>query len=395
MPRLIYRLPKYSLHKPSGQAKVRHNGRTVYLGKFGSPDSHEAYARFIASIPKPEDVAPFVAPIREAANPEKTLLVGEVVLRFFEHATGYYVRNGVPTGEHITIRACLRPLTKRFGQLPADEFGPKKLKLVRTDMIELGWTRRTINKAVNIVKRCFTWAASEELVPGETALALKTVQGLQKDRTPAREKDPVGPVADEEVDAVLPIVSDLVANVIRTMRLTGARPGEVLAMTAEEIDRSDPSCWVYRPADHKCTHKNKDRAVMIGARAQEVILPRILKTEPGGKLFPITRAALRRAINRGCMRALPHPVISQIEPSLRTPEQPSLRTPEQKSELKTWIKAHSWHPNQVRHTVATEIRAKFGLEAAQVLLGHTRADVTQTYAEHDQRRAADIARKIG
>jgi len=172
-------MPKYSLQKPSGQAKVRHNGRTVYLGKFGSPESHEAYARF-TQIPKLEDVALFVAPVREATEPEKTLLVGEVVLRFFEHAKGYHVRNGIPTGEHITIRACLRPLTKRFGQLPADEFGPKKLKLVRADMIELGWTRRTINKAVNIVKRCFTWAASEELVPGETALALKTVQGLQE-----------------------------------------------------------------------------------------------------------------------------------------------------------------------------------------------------------------------
>jgi len=126
---------------------------------------------------------------------------------------------------------------------------------------------------------------------------------------------------------------------------------------------------------------------MIGARAQEVILHRMLKTEPGGKLFPITRVALRRAIHRGCMRAFPHPVISQIEPSLRTPEQ--------KAELKAWVKAHSWHPNQVRHTVATEVRSKFGLEAAQVLLRHTRADITQTYAERDQRRAADIARKIG
>ena len=89
--------------------------------------------------------------------------------------------------------------------------------------------------------------SSEELIPGETVAALKTVQGLQKDRSAAREKPEVGPVADEHVDAVLPHVTDLVADVIRTMRLTGARPGEVVAMTAEEIDRSDPSLWVFRP----------------------------------------------------------------------------------------------------------------------------------------------------
>ena len=54
-----------------------------------------------------------------------------------------------------------------------------------------------------------------------------------------------------------------------------------------------------------------------------------------------------------------------------------------------------WHPNQLRHSAATEIRKTFGLEAAQVALGHSRADVTQVYAERDMRLAAGIARKIG
>ena len=55
MPRLVNRLPKYSLHKPSGQAKVRYGGKDTYLGPYGSPESKEAYAQFIASIPKPGD----------------------------------------------------------------------------------------------------------------------------------------------------------------------------------------------------------------------------------------------------------------------------------------------------------------------------------------------------
>jgi len=246
MPRLTRKPPKYSLHKPSGQAKVRHNGRTVYLGKYGSPESQAAYARFIASIPKPEEVVKIAEPI-----PGVSLLIGEIVLRFFNHAKEYYVRDGAPTGEHEMIRCCLRFLTNRYLELPASEFGPKKLKIVREDMIELGKSRRYINKAVSIIKRCFTWAASEELVSGNVAMALKTVAGLQKNRTAAREKDPVGPVADDQVDAVLPYVSELAADVLRTMRLTGMRPGEALAMTPLEIDRSDPSCWIYRPGVHK------------------------------------------------------------------------------------------------------------------------------------------------
>ena len=54
-----------------------------------------------------------------------------------------------------------------------------------------------------------------------------------------------------------------------------------------------------------------------------------------------------------------------------------------------------WHPNQIRHTYATEVRRRFGLEAAQVGLGHSRADVTQVYAERDQTLLVRIASEIG
>ena len=35
------RIPGYVHHKPTGQARVRINGKDYYLGKFGSPESHE------------------------------------------------------------------------------------------------------------------------------------------------------------------------------------------------------------------------------------------------------------------------------------------------------------------------------------------------------------------
>lgn len=54
-----------------------------------------------------------------------------------------------------------------------------------------------------------------------------------------------------------------------------------------------------------------------------------------------------------------------------------------------------WSANQMRHTAGTEICRQFGLEAAQVIFGHSRADVTQVYAERDLVKAADIARQVG
>lgn len=43
----------------------------------------------------------------------------------------------------------------------------------------------------------------------------------------------------------------------------------------------------------------------------------------------------------------------------------------------------------------TEIRKRFGLEAAQVILGHASADVTQVYAERDLQKAVQIMREVG
>lgn len=54
-----------------------------------------------------------------------------------------------------------------------------------------------------------------------------------------------------------------------------------------------------------------------------------------------------------------------------------------------------WSPNRLRHSFATRVRKAHGLEAAQVLLGHAKADVTQVYAERDLARAEAVALEIG
>lgn len=68
----------------------------------------------------------------------------------------------------------------------------------------------------------------------------------------------------------------------------------------------------------------------------------------------------------------------------------------QRADLAAWQKAHRWHPHQLRHTAATEIRRAFGLEAAQLALGHSSAQVTDAvYAERDHGKVAEIMRQVG
>jgi site-specific recombinase XerD len=52
-------------------------------------------------------------------------------------------------------------------------------------------------------------------------------------------------------------------------------------------------------------------------------------------------------------------------------------------------------PNQIRHAAATRIRRQFGLEAAQVILGHSNMNTTEIYAEKNVDAAVKIARDCG
>jgi integrase len=54
-----------------------------------------------------------------------------------------------------------------------------------------------------------------------------------------------------------------------------------------------------------------------------------------------------------------------------------------------------WHPNQLRHTAATKIRQRYGLEAARQILGHRSTATTEIYAEADLGRVVFIMAEIG
>ena len=41
-------VPAYTLHKATGQARIRINGKDHYLGEYRSPESRERYSELIA-----------------------------------------------------------------------------------------------------------------------------------------------------------------------------------------------------------------------------------------------------------------------------------------------------------------------------------------------------------
>ena len=104
-----------------------------------------------------------------------------------------------------------------------------------------------------------------------------------------------------------------------------------------------------------------------------------------------TVASYGSAVRKGCEKAFDMPrELRNVSTKLPAAEREGL-----KAQARAWREAHAWHPHQIRHTAATEIRRTFGLEAAQVALGHASADVTQLYAERDLELARQVAAKLG
>ncbi len=456
--------PTYRLHKARNCAVVTINGKNHYLGPHGSPESFEKYARLLAEWKSTQGITPLTDGCRPVGDPELT--VAELVLAYWKFARTYYVKDGQPTGQLTVVKSALRFLRQLYGQSRAVDFGPLALQAVQQRMIEAGLSRSYINGHVRRIRLACKWATSQQLVPVTVFQALTTVTGLKKGRTPAYEPEPVAPVADEVVEATLPHLPVVVRDMVRVQRFVGCRPSEICTLRPCDVDRSQ-SVWLYRPASHKTEHLGRDRVILIGPRAQEILLPYLLRNataycfspaeseskrkmlaranrktkvqpsqanrakhtpqrQPGERY---TRYSYRTAVHRGCDKAFgeQHGPVSGVE-LMRLARQAAIgpRDMVRVGTRQRWRRARGlqglfnpsttpdeeinrpsaegwyykmaiprWSPNQLRHSAATEIHSKFGLEAAQVVLGHSRANVTEIYAERDLAKAAEIAKQVG
>lgn len=85
MPRFVPKPPSYRLHRSDGRAVVTIDGRDIYLGRHGSPESKAEYDRLIAewltngrrlTIP--------------GAHAPPDVTIDEVILAFWRHAEKHY-----------------------------------------------------------------------------------------------------------------------------------------------------------------------------------------------------------------------------------------------------------------------------------------------------------------
>lgn len=384
-------LPSYTLHKPTGQARACWGGATVYLGKHGTPESLAKYQQMLSL---------FFATGEIKHTPDKMVTTLELTRNFLAWFRTQWEPGSTEPGN---MELALRTVVKMFGGIPAQDFRAPQMQAVRESWIAVGnrgkgLSRGVITKYQRYVTRCFRWGVSTEQIPAFTWDALRTMDKLKKRRSAAREPEKVKPVAWESVEAVKPYVSRQVWGMIQIQWHTGMRPGEACAICWADINTTQ-DVWVYSPTRHKTVNRDIDRHIGLGKNAQAV-LAEWRDVPPETPIFsPKAAEEERKTVRRANRKTPVQP--SQIDRSTAKPQ----KTPGDAYTSASYgkrvalackkAKIPGWSPNQIRHSFATRVRSEMGLHAAQVALGHQRADVTQIYAEKDLKLIAEVAKQLG
>ncbi len=392
MPRPRTNRPAYRHYRPKNLAVVRIEGRDHYLGPYGSEASYERYHRLVAEWlgPAPPLLPSLASPPPRPHAPHDQRVDLEVL----------DVRPRLLPEERRTDQRTIlypnrsRPLRRLFGRTSTSEFGPKSLKVVGEHMVASGLCRTTINKYVHRIKRLFAWGVEQELVDVRIDQALATVRGLAKGRTKAAERPPVRPVTLEQINAALPHLSPILQAMIQFQRLTGCRPTEACLLRPCDIDTSGP-VWCYRPSSHKTEHHGMERRrIFIGPAAQQFLHPYLerpadaycFSPASAAPKSPTTPIAGRRVEGAASRRA-----IEVDRPAVHSGQLPprhcsSVREGGHRSLGPESASASPGNP---------DFESEFGLESSQTVLGHSRADTTQLYAERDFALAENVMSQLG
>lgn len=303
----------------------------------------------------------------------------------------------------------------RHGELRPDDFDCIAMEECRDDMVARGWSRTHVNRQVGKVFRAFRWGASKGHCTRETYGELKLLEGLKRGWTKAPESAPVKSVEWSVVKRVLPFVPSVVAAMLELHYLTGMRSGEVVSLSAAEVERNGFT-WKYAPAHHKKAWRGEKREVYFGPKARTILKRYIHK---GGYFFCAADAIAERYATRR-EKMGPRPDGTKRKPPRIRKTRPHYSTasynkavrygfvqlgrslglkgkPAKGQHVQDWLapkKVEYFHPYQLRHSRATLTRAKYGVEGAQAQLQDT-FSASLLYAEKSAELARRIARETG
>ncbi len=345
-------IPPLTLHKASGQARVRTGGHDYYLGKYGTAEALARYAQLLA------DLAAGQTPARTREAP---LTVSQALLLWWARDD-----HSCDAREIDHYRRALQPLLELYARLPVAQFDSLCLLEVQRAYIGLGWCRNHINRCVVRVRTVFRWLESRRLVPEGRWHALRTVACVRAQDPRVPHTRPVEPAAWDTVRAVLRHCRPVLRSMLLLQWWSGCRCGELVRLNRAELDCT-ADVWLYRPAQHKMSYRGQQRVIALGKKAQAALRPWLARAALGG---PVFRNRLGRAYSGN-----------------------SYAREVQRAARKAGV---SLHPYQCRHAFKLRVTRRLGLDAARAALGQQSPQTTASYArQQDVDQAQQVARQLG
>lgn len=370
----------------SGQARIKVAGREKYLGIFGSPESHQEYARLKAEWESGQ-VSSIVPPQRFAAAPS-SLTVADAAALFLEQCRSHQLRepDGTPKKELSFYPDALAPLLKLYGYTPVAAFKVAALTVVRQAMIERGWSPRVCNRHVIRIRHVFRWLEKQELVPDGRWNHLRSLEGLRLGNVD------VPPVPEGDLAKTLPELRPVVRAIVETLLWTGARPSEVLTLRRGEIVQSGKielasgawltlgGVWAAVRTKHKTAYAGHGRILFFGPRAQATVTP-FLDRDAGAYLFSPREAVhpkqLHRQRRKVGERYTPGALTHAIHAACERAGIPK------------------WGSYRLRHNACTRLANELGPNLARIVLGHRDLAITRKYLLDDLQQAVDAMKNAG
>ena len=264
-----------------GRAFAWRKGKRVYFGVAGTDEADRNYDQFIHSLTKTVSVPDTLQGAENSARPRNTL-VSELAADYLK-----YVTPRLDNSHILHFRYTIGYLIGIYGDLFVNDFSPKKLKTVRSRMVETGrLCRKTVNDYTRRIVQMFSWGCEEEYVDPTVVGALREVKSLRKGEPGTFDNPPRREVSDAVVQRTLPFMSPTVAAMVQIQRMTGMRPSELCAMTVEDIDKKrEVGLWHYVPKSQKTEQYIGQEPIPLGKPEQELLAPYLEGKKPGAAVF--------------------------------------------------------------------------------------------------------------
>jgi len=401
-------LPAMRLHKQSGQARIRINGREHRLGPFGSAEAQVRYdqllAAYLASGRTSVEAAAH-ATQRAAPTPDPDpadLTIGDLCVRWLktiQDDRDDWKSSSKYQGALAAARA-LRPVAK----MPARDFGPRQLievraTLARTPVVQRfrdGTTgaprprsRSYVNETVGRIVQMFRWAVPLELVPPDKAAGLREIPRLKPGELSAvAESTERTAVDDQAVEAILSHLTGPMRALVQFLRLTGCRPSEGAILRMADVARRADGAWEYRPQRHKNKWRGQGRVIFIGPKAQAVIIEILGRRGPDAYVFDP-----RLAVQSRRRRAETIPMANPKTPARVRDHYDAAAIRRAIQRACDQAKQPKWFPYMLRYARSGEVRRRHGDHAAQGTLGDRSRAMLDRYApvQGDAAAAAALA----